>query len=183
MSDEVKKDEAPAIDDWRQTGGFLRTELRRHDLSHREMLIAELILEKTYGWQRDEIIFPQLRSFRDLTGIDEPDVSKILEKLCARKIVRIRRVKGQAVYSIRKDSDAWKALPRVSREDMRLTTNLMRELNGLEPITIEKESSLNFKNRSSAKKTSPILGDLPMGEPTGEPMCDQTGLFLELHLT
>lgn len=178
MSDEANNEEKTVnpTDEWRQAGSFLRTELRRHDLSHREMLIAELVLEKTYGWQRTEIVFPQLRYFTDLTGIDEPDVSKILDKLYARRILRIRRVKGQPTYGIRPDTDSWKALPRVSRETMSATTNLMREWNGLEPLTIEKEAFLNFKNHHLAKKSGADLGDLPAGEPSSE----QNGLDLRI---
>lgn len=61
MSTAVKNEDAAAKaaiehtfspDVWRKAGSFLRIELRRHDLSHREMLLAELILDKTYGWQR-----------------------------------------------------------------------------------------------------------------------------------
>ena len=67
-------------------------------------------------------------------------------------------------------------IAQVSRETMRTTTNLMREWNGLEPIAIEKEAALNFKNRTHAKKLGSDLGDLP----TGEPISEQIGLELRL---
>lgn len=164
--------------DWRVAGHFLRTELRRHDLSHREMLLAELVLEKTYGWERAEIVFPQLRFFTDLTGIDEPDVTRILARLCARKIVRIRRVKGQPTYAIRPDTDKWKALPRVTRETMAGALNLMREWNGLEPLPLEKDANLNFKNGADAYFLDGGIGNSPMGGPMGGPMGE-----LKLNLT
>lgn len=138
-------------DEWRARGAILRMELRRHDLTFRELIIAELILDKTYGWQREDVVFPTLRFFRDLTGIGEPDVVKTLKCLHARRVIRIHTVKGRHVYSINPDSEVWKAMPRVDRQTMQSTINLMREHNGLEPIHIEQEAVENFKVRPVAK--------------------------------
>jgi len=155
-------------DGWRVRGALLRLELRRHDLSFREMIIAELILDKTYGWQRAAVVFPQLRYFTDLTGIGAPDVVKVLKTLHARRVIRIQTIKGRPNYSLNPNTDDWKALPRVDKATMQAMINLMREQNDLEPIHIEQEAALNFKNHSQAEKPAAGIGDLPMGEQTDE---------------
>jgi hypothetical protein len=153
------------LDEWRVRGSFLRMEMRRHDLTFRELQIAELILDKTYGWQRAEVVFPQLRFFTDLTGIGEPDVVKVLKTLHARRVIRIITVKGRPTYSINGDTESWKAMPRVSKATMQATLNLMREHNGLEPVPVEQEAALNFKNEADAKNFDAVIGDSPMVMP------------------
>ena len=153
---------------WRLQGSALRTELRRHDLTFRERLIAELILDKTYGWQRREIVFPQLRTFKDLTGIGEPDVVKVLRTLHARRVIRIQTVKGHPTYSINPDAESWKALPRLDKQTMQSTINVMREHNGLELMPMDQEAALNFKNCPHTNFPAAVIGNLPMGEQTGE---------------
>ena len=82
-------------DEWRARGAILRMQLRRHDLTFRELQIADLILDKSYGWHRVDIVFPQLRYFTDLTGIGQPDVVKVLKTLHARRVIRIQTIKGR----------------------------------------------------------------------------------------
>lgn len=164
----VPPDQTTEEQKWRVLGAVLRMELRRHDLTFREQKIAELILDKTYGWHRTEIVFPQLRYFSDLTGIGEPDVVKVLRTLHARRVIRIHTNKGRAHYSLNADTEAWKAMPRISRATMQSTVNLMREQNGLEPMTLDQEALLNFKHLPRAKNFTAVIGDSPMSEPTGE---------------
>ena len=159
---------AAANDEWRVRGALLQRELRRHDLTFRENQIALLILEKTYGWQRDEVIFPQLRFFTDLTGITEPEVVKVLKRLHGRRVVRIRTVKGQHVYAINPDTEAWKAMPRVSKSTLQATSNLLREHNGMEPENIEAEIPLNFKDGPTAEKTSAEIDFFNMCKPASQ---------------
>ena len=165
-----------ARDEWRARGAILRMQLGRHDLTFREQVIANLILDKTYGWGREAVVFPQLRFFTDLTGIGQPDVVKVLKTLHARRVIRIVTVKGQPNYSINPDTEAWKAMPRVSTSTMQATLNLMREINGLDPLHVEMEAELNFKIGPSNKKITSEIGDLPMCSP----MCLPTDEFPNL---
>lgn len=155
-------------DGWRVRGAMLRMEMRRHELTFRGLIIAELILDKTYGWQRMTVVFPQLRYFTDLTGIGQPDVVKVLKWLQARRVIRIKIIKGRPNYSINSDTEAWKVGPRVDKETMQATINLMREQNDLEPIPIELEATLNFRTGPRAKKSGAVIGYLPIGELTAE---------------
>ena len=158
----------PAQDEWRVRGAILRMEMRRHDLTFRELQIAEVILDKTYGWQRKEIVFPQLSFFTDYTGISDSDVVKVLKSLHARRVIRIVTAKGRPNYSINADTEAWKALPRVSKATMQRTMNVMREQNGLEPLHLEQEAALNFKNGAHTKIFDAEIGKLPMLPPTAQ---------------
>ena len=147
-------DECPMSkrDEWRARGAIIRMELGRHDLTFREMILANIIVDKTYGWQRTDVVIPRLRYFRELTNIGEPDVVKVLKSLHRRRIIRVVTVKGQPTYSINPDTDAWKANPKTDKSTMQSANNLLREINGLEPIHIEQEAELNFKNCPPAKK-------------------------------
>ena len=166
-----------SADEWRVRGAVLRMELRRHDLTHRELQLAELILDKTYGWCRPDVVFPQLRFFTDLTGIGAPDVVKVLKSLHARRIIHIITVKGRPTYSIHPDTESWKAMPRVSRATMQSTINLMREHNGLEPLHLEQEAALNFKDRADAKNLDAEIGELPMSQPIASLTCEFPNLL------
>ena len=159
------------------SGALLRMELRRHDLNFRELQLAELILEKTYGWHRSEIIFPQLRFFTDLTGIGTPDVVKVLKRLHARRVLRIVTVKGQPTYSLNADTESWKAFPRVTKETMQATTNLMREINGLQPLHLEQEAAQVFKDGPNAHFFAALIGNKPMGGDVGEQTPDFPNLI------
>ena len=128
------KCQAAKRDEWRVRGAALRMHMRRHDLTFRELLIAELILDKTYGWQQESVCIPLLRYFTDLVGIGQPDVVKVLKTLHARRIIRIQTVKGLPNYSVNPNSESWKAMPRVSTATMQATLNLLREVNDLDPI-------------------------------------------------
>ena len=153
---------------WRERGAVLRMKLRRHDLTYRELQLAELILDKTFGWQRKEIVFPQLRYFKDLTGISETDVVKVLKSLHGRRVIRIQTIKGRPTYSINVDSEAWTARPRVSAETMQATLNLLRENNDLEPVPLQQDASLSFfKPLPEAKQVAAEMGKNLMGEPMG----------------
>ena len=168
---------ALARDEWRARGAVLRMHINRHDLTFREQTLASLILDKTYGWQRESVVFPQLRYFTELTGIGQPDVVKVLKTLHARRVIRIVTLKGQLNYSINPDTEAWKAMPRVSTATMQATLNLMREINGLEPIHVEEEAELDFKDCPTTGKACPKIGNFSIGKPTAE----QTGEFPNLY--
>ncbi len=141
-------------DGWRKRGMLIRRELRRHHLSERERHLAEIILDLTLGWQRESIVIPQLQCFTDLTGIGRPHVTEGIQDLHNMRIIRVITVKGQPTYSIREDSDNWKVKPRVSTQAMTNSINLVRDWNGLEPLTAPLEAIANFKNGPAAKKTS-----------------------------
>lgn len=168
----------PALvqNDWRIRGAILRMEMRRHDLTFRETQIAELILDKTFGWQRREVVFPQLSFFTDLTGIRESDVVKVLKRLHARRVIRIVTVKGRHTYSINDDTESWKAMPRVSSATMSKTINLLREHNDMHPMTIEQEATLNFKIRAVTENSAAETGEKPISEL----LSDDTGDFPDL---
>jgi hypothetical protein len=139
--------------DWPKRRAIIRRELRRHHLSERERHLAEIILDLTLGWERETIVVPQLQCFTDLTGIGRPHVTEGIQDLHAMRIIRVIHVKGQPTYSIREDTDNWKVKPRVSIQAMVSSLNLVRDWNGLAPMTEPLETLANFKNCRRAKKT------------------------------
>lgn len=158
-------------DDWRIRGAVLWMQLGRHDLRPRELQIAQFILAKTYGWHRDAVVIPQLRFFRQATGIGEPDVVKVLKSLHARRVIRIQTVRGQHTYSLNPDPETWKALPRLSTPDMVSSDNVLREINGLEPMANHAEGGISFfKPQPGAKKRAADIGSLPIGRQMGDAM-------------
>ncbi|HXI70291.1 MAG TPA: hypothetical protein VNN22_08035 [Verrucomicrobiae bacterium] len=160
-----------AKDEWAARGAILRMEIRRHEFTLRELLVTELILGMTYGQQLDSVVIPDLSYFDDILGISDTDVVKILKKLHRKRVLYIRehRSSSKLHYSINANTEAWKLDPRTEKSDMQRAINRLREWNGLEPINIEQEAALSFfKSRHDAKKIVAEMGDLPMGEPTGQ---------------
>jgi len=145
-------------DEWAARGARLRFELRRHHLSLCEMNIAELILDKTFGWGRAATVFPALRFFADFTDIRESDVVKVLKSLHAMRIISITRTKGAPTYSIREDTESWKVKPRATVATMSRAQNLLRECNGLAPLDVFEEAALNFKNGPVANFKTSLIG-------------------------
>ncbi len=160
-------------DGYRQRAATIRRELRRHHLSERERHLAEVILDMSFGWQRDSVIIPQLQCFTDLTGIGRTHVSEGLNDLHLMRIIRVITEKGQPTYAIREDVENWKVKPRVSESAMAGTINLVREWNNLAPLVAPLEAIENFKQLPAAKKMAsgvpesgtpqafPVTADLP----------------------
>jgi hypothetical protein len=131
--------------DWRLRTAVIRRELLRHQLTDRERRIAEIILDKSFGWQQPSVVIPELKHFSSLTGMAAPHVHMAIKGLHLKRIIRVVMMRGQATYTIREDTDNWKVTPRVSIEGMRETMALLRELNELPP-----EDLKNFKARPDA---------------------------------
>ena len=109
----------------------LTSELRRHQLCLTERMIAEVILDLSLGWDRPDVLIPQLKMFTSLTGISVPHVHGAIQGLHLKRIIRVVTVKGQPTYSIRTDVENWKVAPRASQEAISEALSLLRELNGL----------------------------------------------------
>jgi len=157
-------------DQYRLRAATIRRELRRHHLSERERHLAEVILDMSFGWQRDSIIIPQLQCFTDITGIGKTHVSEGINDLHLMRIIRVVTEKGQPVYSIREDVENWKVKPRVSESAMAGSINLVREWNGMKPLVAPLEAIANFKIQAAAKKISPRVPEsgLPAGVPVSQ---------------
>jgi len=157
-------------DQYRLRAATIRRELRRHHLSERERHLAEVILDMSFGWQRDSIIIPQLQCFTDITGIGKTHVSEGINDLHLMRIIRVVTDKGQPVYSIREDVENWKVKPRVSESAMAGSINLVREWNGLQPLVAPLEAIANFKILPLTKKISPCVPEsgLPAGVPVSQ---------------
>ena len=142
---------ASILNNWRLRGLKLRDEFRRHQLTDRERRLADVILDKSFGWGQPCVIVPQLKFFSGLTGMSVPHVHDAISGLHLKRIIRVVMVKGQANYCIREDTDNWKVSPRVSQTTINETVNLLRELNELPPLTRVQEELLNFKSQPVAK--------------------------------
>lgn len=143
----------PVIDQWRFRGANLRLELLRHDLTAREIKIAEVILQASYGWHQESVIIPELKYFTRLTDITESNVVKVLKGLHRRRVIRMQRTGGHMTYALNPNPENWKALPWATSAEMGETLNLLREVNGLDPIHFNSEPALSFfKEAPDAKK-------------------------------
>ena len=123
-----------------------RRELRRHFLTDRERHVAEVILDKSWGWGLPSVRIPKQADFTNITGISAPHVCTTLRALEDMRVITINRELAQPRYAINPDSEAWKVKPRLSAETIHDEVNLLRELNGLPPVEIDPEGMhVNFK--------------------------------------
>lgn len=120
-----------SLDGWRMRAARMRDELRRHKISDTERRLAEAILDITFGWGRAEVMVPELKFFSAMTGMEKPHVHEAIASLHLQRIIRVVKLKGQLHYSLREDSDNWKASPRELMQDRDERLNHLREVNEL----------------------------------------------------
>jgi hypothetical protein len=120
----------------RATVGPLKLELRRHFLSARHRVIAETLVELSFGRGLASVQVPKLEMFTDLTGISKPHVHSALRELHELRIVRVQQKQGKTNYMINPDSEAWKVRAKVSLESIVRATRLIDELNGVDQLVL-----------------------------------------------
>ena len=150
--------------DFMRRAARMRRQFRRFHLGDQNRLVADLLLDLTFGWRQESIVIPNLNCFCDLTGIGKPHITETLQELHLMRIIRIVTVKGQPTYSIREDIDRWQCKPRTTEADMRRSVNLIREWNGLPPAAAVLETLANFKSRSVTKKIKSVVPDFGITE-------------------
>lgn len=127
---------------------FLRKELRRFQLSERQRVLADVILDVSYGWGLDHVKVPKLDFFTDLTGITRGNVHTALKTLREMRIVEAVLKSGICEYRITTNPDHWQAAPRQSRARIQHSIDLLKIYNGLKdgkPPELSPEGFENFK--------------------------------------
>lgn len=115
-----------------QAERYLRKELRRHFLSERERILADVILELSFGLGMKTVKVPKLEIFSDLTGIPRPHALSALQSLHEMRIVHIDKKGEVPHYTINPNSENWKVKIRVARETTRKAVELIKSCNGLD---------------------------------------------------
>ena len=110
---------------------ILVNHLRRHHLSLRELLIAELIVDISYGWGLRAVRIPVLEDFTDLCGIDRPNVHRTLQALEEVHIITRSELDGMIRYEIQPDPEMWKVRVRVFPATVRRAEEKLRALNSI----------------------------------------------------
>ncbi len=91
-----------------------RRALRRHHLSERERLIAEIIIDYSFALGRADAYIPKDGIFCQLTGISKGHVSEVLGALALAGVIRIDRRGGR--FSFQPDTSQWKVRSRLRSE-------------------------------------------------------------------
>jgi hypothetical protein len=94
--------------DFAQLERVSRRSLRMYDLTKRERLIAEVIIDYSFGHGRETAVIPELQAFVDLTGLDKGNVSRALELLFARGIVQRSGPLDARVYAFIPSAAFWR---------------------------------------------------------------------------
>lgn len=110
----------------------LRVELRRHALSERERLIADQLLDMSYGWGSPVVRLPNLQVLSDLTGIAVPHISTALRALAEMRIVDSDARDIATDYRINPSSDNWKVKIRVPRSVQNKAIEVVKAYNGMD---------------------------------------------------
>ena len=103
--------------------------LRRHDLSKRERLIADWLVDTSYGWGRVSVLYPSLDTLGKLIGLQRSNVHLVVAALKAMQIVSTQDVPDGTLYTVNPDARQWKARPVQSAETVDETLRLVQELN------------------------------------------------------
>ena len=137
--------------------------LARTQLSPNESQILWAVLRKTYCWHKkaDWIAFKQ---FRELTGMLDPHISKVLKRLIEKKIL----TRSGKSYGVNKDYEQWQKLPKqvthLPKQVTRLTDLRKKKLPTVVDTkeskeTITKESAIALSDKSQDKR-NPNLQEL-----------------------
>jgi hypothetical protein len=147
------------VNEWLALASTVRLELRRHvgDLTYRGVFLAEEILNLSISVGAESLYVPKLNLLRELTGIDKPELIKVLRDLNRRRVIRMQKVDSGRRLALNLDASTWLANPRVSHDDIRICRHVLAQANGRD------ENSA--PGAGPAGKT-PSVGKLPMGMPT-----------------
>lgn len=136
---------------------MMRHELRRFHLSDRERTLANLILSLSWEEGLPSVRVPKLEMFQQLSGISIPHCSTALKDLEIMRVVKVTETEGGKVYAVNPQSETWQVKPRQSRATILSAMNMVRELNGIKPLT---EGQLNFKFHEVTHFLQTIVSDL-----------------------
>lgn len=154
-----------------QLDRYLRRELRRHFLSERERIVADVLLEMTFGLGLRSVRIPKLETFTDLTGIDRGHVHGALKSLFEMHIVRVDRRREVWEYSVNPNPEGWKVKIRVPRETIRRGVEVVKAYNGMDgdgATPAPGGDSPNFKELEPAQFLLPGVADSATVAPHGD---------------
>lgn len=89
-----------------------RRALRRHALTERERLVAEIVLDFSYALEQPAARIPRQDIFVTLTGISKGNVSSTLAALEAARVLHIDRAGG--LYTFLPDASTWRVRSRLA---------------------------------------------------------------------
>lgn len=117
---------------------WLKLELRRFKLSHQEHVIAEIIVELSYGWGNKHVAVPKIEFLSEISGLARPHVASTISRLNLMRIVTGEKINGIMHYLVNPNSDTWQATPRTSRARIKNAIDLLKPANGYhESLTAE----------------------------------------------
>lgn len=94
----------PSSDDWYALAAEALSEFGRFDFSELEYAVLLRVLLKSFFRCRAKAIFPRQRDLCPITGLDEPKLSRVLERL---KTARVLEEKPRTEYSVL-PSSSWR---------------------------------------------------------------------------
>ncbi|MCD6221996.1 replication protein [bacterium] len=111
----------------------------RYRLSGQEWQVLWVILRKTYGWHKKEAEI-SLKEISEMTGIDRGKVCKIIHSLIEKNVIQrvlskrstgvVQKVNTSPVsYSLQKDYEKWKVLPKKSTVLSKRSTGVVQKVN------------------------------------------------------
>jgi hypothetical protein len=128
---------SPATEiDLRPLAGVMRRDLRRFDLTLRELLLALAIVELTFELNRAEIWIPRLEEMSSLTGISRGDISRGLGSLTRQRIIQKQERDGGADVRPLPDAFYWQARPRTQVIDVNAARESILAANGIEQLLL-----------------------------------------------
>ena len=133
--------------------------LARNRLSGQERQIVDVVLRKTYGFNKKEDVI-SMGQFSKLTGINRPLVARLLKSLLHKMILRVTQkdnTKGNS-YIFQKDFEKWKVLHKkitvTQKDNTPVTQNDNKSVTQNDTYKRKKETLT--KERRGKPQTTPI---------------------------
>lgn len=123
---------APAKEhDYHDLHEWLRRELRRYQLNFREQMVADIILEYSYGHGRMSVVIPNLQLFVDMTGISKGNIHTMLKNLHSMEVITIDGSRKQWEYSVNPNPTEWKCRERTPSKVVENAIEYIKLANGI----------------------------------------------------
>lgn len=128
----------------------VKRELRRHFLSERERIVADVLTENTLGLGLLHVRIPKLEVLSDLTGLERSHIHTALRSLHEMRIFTARIHEGITI-AINTDSESWKVKPRIPRSTIQRGLDVIYAYNHTQPPPSATETPINFRDFDPAQ--------------------------------
>jgi phage replication O-like protein O len=141
---------------WTKIPHVILKALARVNLYPYELRVLCVIMEKTYGWHKDED-WISLKQFEKETGLKYPLILRSLRKLLDKGIITKKKVGRKAIYSVQNDTSLWNVSRKIHicKDTQNVSERLTKSIVGdSSNVSVERYTKESLTKQNIPKKLS-----------------------------